>query len=73
MNDNQFEALLAALSNVTNAIEELSDRVAAVAATIVKVGDPEGWDAAVEAFEEFEVEDVDSDDEDDDDDEQAKN
>ena len=67
MTDAQFEALLAAISGVTNSIDKLSVRVAAVAATIVKVGDPEGWDAAMDAADDLFGDG--SDDEDDDDDE----
>lgn len=57
MNDQQFEALLASISKVSESIDDLSERVAAVAAVIVKIGDPEGWSEALEMSDDDEDDD----------------
>lgn len=53
INEKQFEALLAAIRDVSDSIDLLSERVAMTAASIVKIGDPEGWAAAQEATDDL--------------------
>lgn len=56
MNDQQFEALLNSLNSITEALGEIEQGLTMLAATYVKISDPEGWARSEKASEDDDIE-----------------
>lgn len=46
MNDQQFDALLGALTKIAESLDGIDERLTTLIAYFVSVNDPEGWDEA---------------------------
>jgi len=60
MNDQQFDALLNSLSQITYALEEIDARLVMLTSAYVQINDPKGWEKASEESDAEEVADFDS-------------
>ena len=49
MNDQQFDALLATLGRMTDALEEIDARLTMMTAAYVRLSDPDVWQRALDA------------------------
>lgn len=58
MNDQQFEALLAAFGNITYALEEINERLTMMTAAYVRLSDPDGWQRASDAADAADAEEA---------------
>lgn len=58
MNDQQFEALLATLGRMTDALEEIDARLAMMTAAYVRLSDPDGWQRASDAADAADAEEA---------------